>query len=272
LNSGTWLLGSEITLLPLVGLRVLSGYSNLYPAWYGRLIHVGINGKSGSPWNIVQVEDTGYTNFEILPLLDVRYVLAFRGTVLPGYLPVAEFESSGKTLSQVDTRSRLGPAFVSPSVRCFASDENALGAIHAATLPEIRAHAVLVAGDPASQPLCRAKPAQSMQASPAAIRSTRGRDRVRIEVENGPGGVLTLSDTYYPGWRVYVNGVERPLLRTYTALRGVVIEPGRQTVEFVFAPSTFNRLLMISAVCLAALVLVSLVLWAGRWKDRRGAA
>lgn len=113
---------------------------------------------------------------------------------------------------------------------------------------------------------------KSMQASPAAIRSTRGRDRVRIEVENSPGGVLTLSDTYYPGWRVYVNGVERPLLRTYTALRGVVIEPGRQTVEFVFAPSTFNRLLMISAVCLAALALVSLVLWAGRWKDRRAAA
>ncbi len=272
LNSGTWLLGSEITLLPLAGLRVLSGYSNLYPAWYGRLIQVGINGESGTPWNIVQVEDTGHTNFEILPLLDVKYVLALQGTVLPGYRPVAEFESSGKTLSQVDMRSRLGPAFVSPSVRCFASDETALGAIHAATLPEIRAHAVLIAGDPASQPLCGAEPAQSMQASPAAIRSTRGQDRVRIEVEDSSGGILTLSDTYYPGWQVYVNGVERPLLRTYTALRGVVIEPGRQTVEFVFAPRTFHRLLMVSAVTLVGLVLVSLALGVSHWSGRRGAA
>lgn len=268
LNSATWMFGSEITLLPLAGVRVLSGYNNLLPAWYGRLIHVGINGNPGSPWNIVQVEDTDRTNFGILPLLDVEYILAPRGKVLPGYRPVAELAPGGKTVFQVEADSRLGPAFVATALRCFAREEDALLAIHAATLSELKARAVLLEEDPAAGAICGREAGVVAQTTPATIRTARGQDRIMVEVEDGPGGILTLSDTYYPGWRVYVNGVERPLLRTYAALRGVAIEPGRQTVEFVFAPPMFYRLLRVSAVVSGGLVLVSLVLWGRRWRGR----
>lgn len=268
LNAGTWMAGSDITLLPLSGVRTLSGYSNLYPAWYARLIHVGVNGKSGSPWNIVQVEDTGRTNFDALPLLDVQRVLAGRRTALPRYRSVAGFDSGGKVLYRVEDESRLGPAFVSSGVRCMTTDEDALRVLHGASLPELRVHAILTVSDPASAPLCAGGAARAEQAEPSLVRTTRGPDRVRIEVESGPGGILTLSDTYYPGWTVLVNGVERPLLRTYTALRGVAIGPGRQSVEFLYAPRTFNRLVWLSNGCLALLLLAAATVW---MRERRAA-
>lgn len=261
LKSETWMSGSEITLYPLSGLRVLSGYSNLYPAWYGLLIHKGVNGKSGPLWNILQVEDTDRTNFEVLPLLDVEYVLVGSETRLPGYRAVPHFQSAGKTLYQVEEQNRLGSAFLSPGFRCFASDEDALGAIHQATLPELRTQAILIASDPASVPLCSAGTNSSAHPVPAAIRTTHGRDRVMIEVENSTGGILTLSDSYYPGWKVLVNGTENPMLRTYTALRGVMLVPGRHSVEFLYAPPTFILLLTLSCGCLVGLLLLAGVLW-----------
>lgn len=266
LKSGTWLLGSEITLLPLAGLRVLSGYSNLYPAWYGQLIQGGINGTAGSLWNIVQVDGTGMVNWEALPLLDVRYILAPAGRTFPHYRPVAELEAGRRMLYQLDEPSRAASAFLSPGAACYRNADEAVGAIHEAGLPAIRARAILLAGDPTSTPLCAGQsPLPSGEGlRPPVLRTVRGRDRVTIDVEDSPGGVLTLSDVYYPGWRVYVNGAERPLLRTYVAFRGVAIEPGRQTVEFVFAPPLFHRLLMVSAVTLGGMGLVSLVLWTGR--------
>lgn len=263
LNNSTWMTGSESTVFPLAGIRVRSAYTNLRPAWYELLIHTGINGRSGRSWNIVQVEDDSRTNFALLPFLDVEYVLARPGAVLPGYRPVPQFSSEGKMLYQVRDEARLGPAFVSPGVRCFATDNEALQAIHDATLSEVRTRAILVAGDSVAAPLC-AKPEGSVgeeQAGPSLIRVQRGQDRVRLEVEQSPGGVLTLSDSYYPGWKVLVNGREQPVLRTYTALRGVMIGPGRQSIEFVYAPAMFARLLTLSFVGLAGLLLLSGVLW-----------
>lgn len=263
LNEATWSAASEITVLPLAGLRTPAGYSNLYPAWYGRFVQAGINGNTGALWNIVQVEDTGHTNFEILPLLDVEYVLTRRGMVLPGYRPVVELESSRKTLSQVEAGSRLGPAFVSPGLRCFPTDGDALQYIHESDLGRLKAHAVLVPQDAGAVSLCARQDAMdaSAQGPPSRVHALRGPDRVSLEVESGPGGILTLSDTYFPGWKVFVNGVEKPLLRTYTALRGVVIEPGPQSVVFAYAPYVFTRLFWLSNLLLGLLLLLAVGVW-----------
>jgi len=263
LNDGTWLVGSEVTMLPLSGLRVLSGYSNLYPAWYGLLIHVGVNGRSGGLWNIVQVENTDRTNFKILPLLDVQHILSRQEAVLPHYKPVARFDASGKALYGVEEGSRLGPAFLSKGFRCFGSDAEALNAMHEADLAGLWAQALLSTHDDAAMSLCTGKESLHTvsQDTSLVIRLHRGQDRVGVEVENSPGGILTLSDTYYPGWTVFVNGIKKPILRTYTALRGVMIEPGHQSVEFVYDPPVFRLLLKLSSLTLVLLLVVGISVW-----------
>ena len=48
--------------------------------------------------------------------------------------------------------------------------------------------------------------------------------------------LLVLADTWFPGWRAKVDGRDAPIVRTDQLLRGVVIGPGRATVEFAYAP------------------------------------
>jgi len=262
LNEETVMAGSESTMFPLAGIRVLSGYTSLRPSWYELLIHTGINGRSGRAWNIIQAEETGKTNFSLLPFLDVEYVLARPGSVLPGYHPVTQFNIPGKMLYHVQNDHRLGPAFISSGVRCFATDDEALAAIHAATAAELRERAILIAGDAAAVRLCAEPGGMPGTASlSSVIRTKRGQDRVHLEVENSAGGILTLSDTNYPGWKVLVNGKEQPLLRTYTALRGVLIEPGPQSVEFIYAPTMFALLFNLSLGGLACLLVLAGIVW-----------
>jgi hypothetical protein len=247
----------ETTLLPLAGLRTPSGFNFVYPEWYGRFVYIGINGTSGGPESIVQIENTGRTNFEALGLLDVRYVLAKRNAQLPGYVPLTHFESDGKALYVAEEPSLVRPAFLSPEVRCFSNENEALSYIHNTDLRQLRTRAVLVSIDAGVESLCSKGLETIARKGDSQISVYRGVDRVDIAIANSTGGILTLSDTYYPGWRVFVNGIERPLIRTYTTFRGVVLGPGDQSVTFIYDPALFKRLYRLSNGLLFVLLLLT---------------
>jgi len=63
-----------------------------------------------------------------------------------------------------------------------------------------------------------------------------------IDVTLAPGssGVLAISDAWFPGWDVTVDGEERELLRVNGAFKGVLVEPGDQLVRFSYEPSSFS--------------------------------
>jgi hypothetical protein len=73
------------------------------------------------------------------------------------------------------------------------------------------------------------------------IKSYR-RNAVTIEVETDRSGVLVLHDIYYPGWKVYVDGQEKPVLKANLLFRGVEITPGWHRVEFKFEPFSVGNL------------------------------
>jgi uncharacterized membrane protein YfhO len=47
---------------------------------------------------------------------------------------------------------------------------------------------------------------------------------------------LVLADSWYPGWRVEVNGRRAELLRANAVMRGVKLPAGASRVRFVFDP------------------------------------
>lgn len=77
------------------------------------------------------------------------------------------------------------------------------------------------------------------------IRSYR-RNAVTIEVETDRSGILVLHDIYYPGWNVYVDGQQRPVLRTNLLFRGVELTAGRHLVEFKFQPLSVGNLIEVA--------------------------
>ncbi len=77
---------------------------------------------------------------------------------------------------------------------------------------------------------------------------------VTLTVESPTPAFLVLSDTYYPGWRAQVDGVDRTVYRTNYVLRGVVVPEGHHTVVFRYQPSSF----IIGGI----ITLISILVWA----------
>jgi hypothetical protein len=78
-------------------------------------------------------------------------------------------------------------------------------------------------------------------------------------------GLLVLTDSYYPGWRATVDGVEKPVVRADGIFRGVWLEAGRHNVRFRFRPPSVFRGAVLTVMGLGV---VALLLSAAR-KDRR---
>ncbi len=88
---------------------------------------------------------------------------------------------------------------------------------------------------------------------------TLERKRVTVTTDSPAAGVLVLSDAWYPGWRVTVDGAPAPLLRADYALRGVALSAGRHTVEFTFRSRPAAVGLTLSAVGILGLLLFAAI-------------
>lgn len=75
-------------------------------------------------------------------------------------------------------------------------------------------------------------------------------------------GYVVLSDTYYPGWRVRVDGQEQPLLIADLNFKAVAVPAGTHTVSFDYAPFSVTLGLVVSAI--ASVLWLALVVWAWR--------
>lgn len=94
---------------------------------------------------------------------------------------------------------------------------------------------------------------------------------VTVQASAEADAYLVMSDSVYPGWRAYVDGVERPLLRGDVLFRVVAIPPGTHTVEFRYQPGSLAFGGAVSGAALL-LALVGLSAPAPRWPAwaRRG--
>lgn len=75
-------------------------------------------------------------------------------------------------------------------------------------------------------------------------------NRVVIEVNTNDAGMLVLSDTYFPGWEARVDGRETKIYRVNGVVRGVFVEPGKHTVEFIYSANSFRQGLGVAGLSL----------------------
>ena len=70
------------------------------------------------------------------------------------------------------------------------------------------------------------------------------------------GSWLLLSDTWFPGWRVSIDGAPTKLFRGDYAFRAIWVPPGNHIVEFAYQPLSFWLGALISMVAWIGLVIV----------------
>jgi hypothetical protein len=63
---------------------------------------------------------------------------------------------------------------------------------------------------------------------------------ITVSVEAERKRLLVVNEQHTKDWRVTVNGAPAPLLRVNYLVQGVVVEPGRHTVQFIYDPPAFK--------------------------------
>jgi hypothetical protein len=75
---------------------------------------------------------------------------------------------------------------------------------------------------------------------PDTIAITRYRAmNVSIRARMACDGMLVLSDTYYPGWKAYVDGKAVAIHEVNFTMRGILVTAGAHEIEFQYRPASF---------------------------------
>jgi hypothetical protein len=83
-------------------------------------------------------------------------------------------------------------------------------------------------------------------------------NRVLIDARLSDSGILVLTDAFYPGWKVFVDGKEQTIRRANYLFRGVELPAGAHQVEFVYDPLSFKIGLIVSLLTVVLLIAVPL--------------
>jgi hypothetical protein len=82
--------------------------------------------------------------------------------------------------------------------------------------------------------------------------------RVVVDATAPPGGgLLVLTDQFYPGWTATIDGQPAAIHRADYLFRGVLLPAGSHRVEFVYWPASFRIGATVSALALVAIVLLA---------------
>ena len=85
--------------------------------------------------------------------------------------------------------------------------------------------------------------------------------QIHIALTAQAPSILVLSESSYPGWRVYVDGEEKPCLWLNLLFQGVEVGQGRHHIQFVFRPKDFSLFLGITMVALGLFLFIWFCTW-----------
>ena len=87
-------------------------------------------------------------------------------------------------------------------------------------------------------------------------------NELRYTVQSDKGGVVALSEIYYPGWTATLDGQDIPVGRVNYVLRAVKVPAGQHTLVLTFRPSSVSTTEIIAYITLALLALgFTFALW-----------
>lgn len=76
--------------------------------------------------------------------------------------------------------------------------------------------------------------------------------RVEMECTLNTPGMVVLSDVYYPGWKLTIDGQPAPIYRANRLMRGAAVQAGTHKLVYTFEPMSFRVGLVMSIASLLA--------------------
>jgi hypothetical protein len=184
-----------------------------------------------------------------LNLLNVKYYILESGMRIDG--PTVDLVFRGRKYDVYRNRDAYPRAFVVHDVRII-NDRDAAFRLIASAESAPKSFAIV------EEPIGAVPHHGSVQSPLPKIVEYR-LNRVSIQADLKEQGFLVLADSYYPGWKAFVDGKKTKIYRTNYVMRGVVVPAGLHRVEFRYDPLSFKIGLIISLTSLV--VVVGFLMW-----------
>ena len=237
-DQGRVLLHPNVSML--YGLSEAGGYDGMTPA---RVEHV-----VGPQRSLTLSASDGIANPTVfasptLDLLGVRRIVVRPDLTLEDDRFALEY--SGPDARVYLNRQALDRVFLVSRGRCV-TDGEAVELVWKRAVDFRRE--VLLAGCDAAEPA-----APGGRVARVELRSYEA-DRIVVHAATDAPAYLVLTDTWFPGWRARVDGVETRVWRANHAFRAVRLDPGEHEVVFSYEPGSvrLGRWLSLAAACATA--------------------
>jgi len=193
-------------------------------------------------------ENLGSRSSRLYDLLNIRYVIAKKDVTLDWDKFALAFDGDPQ-LNVYENRRALPRAFFAGQIQPAASHEDAWNAIHSPDFDPAMTAVVEGASTLASTSTSRGEVTE--------IASTPNRLTLKVNAD-GPA-LLVVSQLWYPGWQVLVDGrAQGAPVRTDYLFQGVALEAGSHTVELRFSSPLWRLGWVLAGVAVVILLVGSL--------------
>ena len=205
-------------------LSAISGYDPLYLLRYGELVAALSRNKPdiNPPFGFNRIISPETTSSRLLNLMNVKYLIS-----------LTDLESENLELVMQEGASRLylnhsyfPRAFLVHDWIIASGKQKAIELLFDEKI-NLRQTAVLETDQPA---IGQTK----LDVNDTVEISRYAENSVQLKTNSSQVGILILTDTYFPGWRVTVDGQEKDILLAYYNFRGVRLPPGEHQVVFSY--------------------------------------
>lgn len=233
-------------------LSSITGYDGIYPLSAAQLLATANSGKSDTPpqprWGILENFDS-----KILDETNTRFIVAVKR------------DNSGK----VSEDGQISNKLKMPKYKEVFSDKGVIVLENTQALPRTYlTKNVIKSSDKEALKLMIDKsfPISTTSIADFKWSSSSSEDlksdlrykqitnsRVLINTTSNIEAFLVILDSFYPGWKVFIDGQESIIHKTNYNFRGIMLPRGTHTVEFIYTPESLKYGIIISGVSLTVI-------------------
>jgi hypothetical protein len=212
------------------GLQDIRGYDVPVTDRYHTFFQKALKGKA--EWWIYDLPKLSDGSLDFLSLLNVKYILSLEP--LPPPLSLV-YDKEVKIYENPDALPRC---FLAHKMEMVQDGRMALKRVIALG-PELKSVVVIEGSFPKF--LAALPPSEKEKAIQERVQIVEYTARqVKVDVETSSPGFFILGDTYFPGWKAFMDGKRVPVYRADYLLKAVAVKRGNHRVVFLYQPLSFR--------------------------------